>query len=316
MRRGEQGAALLSVLMLVALVALLATLALERTRLGTRLAGNAIAGEQALTRLHGASALLLARIEGRGATLGEPLTLDMGDGAEPVIARLGEGANCFNLNSLVTGGSEDDLTVRPVGVLQFAALMRALGVDARIAGQVAAAAADWIDSDARAEPGGGEDGFYAGLAPSYLPANRFMADVSELRAVRGVTPALYRMVRPWLCALPTADLAPINVNSLAPRQAPLLAMLAPQSIGPEAARAFLAARPAGGYASREAFWAIPARAGLTPPAEVAQQVSVETRWIAASLRAQTGDQVREMRLLIDARKRPFRIVAVRMGDAP
>ncbi len=42
-----------------------------------------------------------------------------------------------------------------------------------------------------------------------------------------VTPELYERLRPWICALPGTALLPINVNTLLPEQAPLLAMLAP-----------------------------------------------------------------------------------------
>src|SRR3546814_9795103 len=77
-----------------------------------------------------------------------------------------------------------------------------------------------------------------------------MADVSELRAVRGVTPKIYARLKPWLCVLPVAEPVQLNVNTLAPAQAPLLAMLLPGKLGLEDARAVLAARPAGGYGSR------------------------------------------------------------------
>src|SRR3546814_7765026 len=48
--------------------------------------------------------------------------------------------------------------------------------------------------------------------------------------MRGVTPSIYATLRPWICALPTSDLSPINVNTLRPDQAPLIAMLAPEQL--------------------------------------------------------------------------------------
>ena len=53
----ERGAALLTVLLLVAIVAVLAGTALERLRLTTRLASNALAGEQARGYARAAEAL-------------------------------------------------------------------------------------------------------------------------------------------------------------------------------------------------------------------------------------------------------------------
>src|SRR3546814_7515548 len=92
------------------------------------------------------------------------------------------------------------------------------------------------------------------MQSAYLPANGKMADVSELRAVRGVTPKIYARLRPWVCALPVTDPVKLNVNTLAPEQAPLVAMLLPGEITIAEARAVLAARPAGGYGSSVRFW--------------------------------------------------------------
>src|SRR3546814_6905391 len=96
--------------------------------------------------------------------------------------------------------------------------MQILGIDPALAASIAAAAADWIDTDDRPLPDGAEDDTYARAAIPYRTANRFVADASELRAMRGVTPAIYATLRPWICALPTSDLSPINVNTLRDRK--------------------------------------------------------------------------------------------------
>src|SRR3546814_17952454 len=72
--------------------------------------------------------------------------------------------------------------------------------------------------------------------------------------MRGVTPAIYATLRPWICALPTSDLSPINVNTLRPDQPPLIAMLAPEQLSIGDARRAIAARPLRGYDSGEDFW--------------------------------------------------------------
>src|SRR3546814_6468290 len=120
--------------------------------------------------------------------------------------------------------------------------MQILGIDPALAASIAAAAADWIDTDDRPLPDGAEDDTYARAAIPYRTANRFVADASELRAMRGVTPAIYATLRPWICALPTSDLSPINVNTLRPDQAPLIAMLAPEQLSIGDARRAIAAR--------------------------------------------------------------------------
>src|SRR3546814_20096595 len=69
-----------------------------------------------------------------------------------------------------------------------------------------------------------------------------MADVSELRAVRGVTPKIYARLKPWLCVQPVAEPVQLNVNTLAPAQAPILPMLLPGTLGLADARQVQAVR--------------------------------------------------------------------------
>src|SRR3546814_5379601 len=76
------------------------------------------------------------------------------------------------------------LSQRAGAVGQFTELMLLLGVDRGVAQGIAGAAADWIDSDGNEGRQGAEDGVYRAMQASYLPANRMMADISELRAVR------------------------------------------------------------------------------------------------------------------------------------
>ena len=61
-KSGERGAALLTVLILVAVIAVLAATALEKLRLATRLGGNAVAIEQARGYAYAAEALAMIRI--------------------------------------------------------------------------------------------------------------------------------------------------------------------------------------------------------------------------------------------------------------
>ena len=87
-------------------------------------------------------------------------------------------------------------------------------------------------------------------------------------------------LRPWLCALPTTELSPININTLLPEQAPLLAMLAPGQLGVERARRVLASRPAAGWGNQIEFWRIDALRDLNVPLDVQLQLQMRTRWFA------------------------------------
>lgn len=311
MKRGrdQRGAALLSVLLLVAVMAVIAATALDRLTLATRIAGSAATVDQGRAYTFAAEQIALRRVAdlvGRdpakltlaGDWLGRDFTLPLPGGEGR--ARLSDANNCFNLNSLAAETLPGKLSQRSGAVAQFAELMKLIGIDQSEARGIAGAAADWIDSDSNEGPLGAEDNVYRGLQAAYLPANRKMADVSELRAVRGVTPKTYARLKPWICVLPVAEPVKLNVNTLAPEQAPLIAMLLPGQIRIADARAALAARPTGGYGSSVRFWEARSLERLDPPSDVAEQAGVNSRWLALTTNVTMGDGFLKAVSLIDA----------------
>lgn len=321
MKQGERGAALLTVLMLVSVMAVLSASALERLRLSTRIAANAGAIDQARAYALAAEGIAASRIstlvEADPARTplgwaGRETNLPLPGGVSTVVVQ--DGGNCFNLNSVVSGSPGAPLMTRPEGIKQFVALMKVLGIGEGEARRVAVSLADWVDSDGNPQPEGAEDSSYAGGETPYKTANTLIADPSELRAVAGVTPALYERVRPWICALPATDLSPINVNTLTPEQAPLLSMLLPDMLTPDRARALIAARPANGYESGYAFWQQLASRGQVPDMGATQQTGVRTRWFALRLHVRLGDNEIEETALIDASTLPAKLVRRSWGD--
>ena len=314
----ERGAALLSVLLLVAVMATIAATALDRLSIGTRLAANAATVGQGRAWLESAELLATTRLEDLLAAdtaktlpsgwMGVERTIALPDGAV-VRARVEDGGNCFNLNSLVTRLADGRLAYRPVGVSQFTALMTLLGIPAGEAARIAASASDYIDSDSAPQNLGSEDG------GSIIPANHMMADASELRSVAGVTDRQYGLVSRWICALPTTDLSPINVNTLLPEQAPLIAMLVPDKLDVARARAAIAQRPAEGFLSAAQFWALPPLAEISLPLGVGEQLKVQTAFFTLDARVQSSDvDVRET-ALIDAHAKPAHVIRRSWADA-
>ncbi|RJF92934.1 type II secretion system minor pseudopilin GspK [Sphingomonas cavernae] len=322
-RRGEEGAALLSVLLLVAVMAVLAAAALEKLRLSTHLAANGAAMDQARAFSHAAETLALMRITDlverdaakttlAGGWNGQRTNLPIPGGIAE--ARVRDGGNCFNLNSVSRGQSATELAASPTGIGQFVALMEAIEIRPDVARRVAASLADWVDSDDVPGSDGAEDAYYQGLASPYLAANTRLYDVSELRAVAGVTPELYARLRPWVCALPNSELSPINVNTLLPEQAPLFAMLIPGQLNVQTARKMLAERPADGYGSLVDFWRRPALQALTPGQEVQSQTKLTTRWFALDITIELGSAELQETALIDGALKPARLVSRQWGD--
>lgn len=322
-RPGERGAALLTVLLLVAILGALAVVALEKMRLSTALAANSAALDQARAYGVGIESLLAARVDDLIAANPERTTLAGGwngekrriplPGGGVAEAVLRDGGNCFNVNSVADGDARTRLTPRAAGIAQFAALLRLLGVPERDAQHIAEATGDWVDSDLDPNRAGAEDSAYARAETPYRTGNTLIADISELRAVNGMNAEIYARVRPWLCALPSTELSPINVNTLAPSQAPLLAMIAPQQVSVDAARNVLAGRPAAGWGSLTDFYRAPALAGLVLPLDVQLQPQLRTRWYALDLRIGLRGAELAERALVDARIAPARVVVRRWG---
>ena len=318
-RDRERGAALLTVLLLVAVITVLAATALERLRVTTRLAGNAAAIDQARGYAFAAETLATTRVSAllqqnpdrvslAGGWSGRPVPLPVPGGT--AVARVSDGGNCFNLNGLVVKSPDGYAAFNPA-ILQFVRLMRLVNVPGP-AESIAAATADWIDSDTSPLPAGAEDARYTG----YRTAGTLMADPSELRAISGVTPEIYAALRPWVCTLPVAQPSRINVDTLAPEQAPLAAMLLPEGSSLEAVRAAILRRPALGYESPAAFWNQAALSGATGDMGAQGQSAVTTQWFALRVDVSIGTATVRERATIDARTLPAQIVSRQWGEAP
>lgn len=319
----ERGAALLTVLLLVAMIAVLAGTALERLRVTTRLAGNALGGEQARGYARAAEALATSRISTMlganpsrvtlaGGWSNQPFGLPLPDGGL-AVARVTDGGNCFNLNSLVTKMAPGVYTSTQSVLqrLQFVRLMGLIGIPAQSADHIAGATADWIDTDQDQQGGGAEDPVYLARATPYRTAGTLMADPSELRAVDGVTPDIYDRLRPWICTLPKAEPVPVNINTLTPEQAPLVAMLFPGNLSVDAARGLILRRPPQGFASTTSFLN-QAGNGATP--EGGGGLAVTSKWFALRIDVTNGRAELQERALIDASRLPARLVARQWGD--
>jgi general secretion pathway protein K len=235
----------------------------------------------------------------------------MPDGAA-VDAAVRDGGNCFNLNSVAEIKGPGVFASRLIGIRQFEDFMRVLGVPQDGARRISEAAGDWVDSDGDRSPAGAEDANYG--ADRYRTGNTLFAEPSELRALSGVTPEIFALLRPWLCALPTAELSPININTLSVEQAPLLSMLSPGQIPVETARQVIAVRPAAGWASLSDFYRTRELIAVNLPLDVQMQPQLRTRWFRADLQVELqGAELRET-VLLDARVAPSRVVARRWGQ--
>ncbi|WOE74320.1 type II secretion system minor pseudopilin GspK [Alterisphingorhabdus coralli] len=314
--KSERGAALMTVLLLVSVLSVIAALMLERSTLATRLAVNGADRETARWQAIGIESLVLQEIANLNLQNGRlpPIgiapdgiqqQLPFERGAAQITVR--DGATCFNINSLVTG-QQGRLASNPAAMEQFARLANVVQIDQRQAESLAAAIADWIDSDQQENPGGGEDGFYLREDEPHRTGGQLIYDIGELRAIRGMDEVLFDRLRPWLCALPAAEMSELNINQLRQDQFPLIAMLLPPEYPVSRVREILATRPPQGFSSVFNFWQTVESGQNEISSDVQQQAVLDTRWYALETRVTIGDALLKERALVDGRLDPPRVV--------
>jgi len=209
----QRGVAVLTAMLVVTLGTMIAVNLMWISSLDQRRTAAALASEQALLYLQGAEAwvgdiLRTDQIESNESDhLGEiwaveiaPLPVEGG----LISGRIEDLQGRFNINNLITPqGEVDELAKR-----QFERLLATLQLDPSLAGVVT----DWLDADSEASfPTGGEDATYAGMDPPYRTPNGYVTSPSELLANAGFDLESYRVLAPYVAALPSGTR--INVNT-------------------------------------------------------------------------------------------------------
>lgn len=230
--RSRQGGAALILAMLIFAVcaALIVAMKSDFERVYQR-GGNIFVAEQSRAYLRGAEGLatlaLLAdwdadkqRGDDARDTLDEiwareevPYPLDEGGW---LSGRLEDLQGRFNLNHL--SGQAEQGEGKPqytAAQAQFVRLLLAvtdeqLGESEAIA--ITRSIGDWLDADSQPRFDGAEDDYYAGLTPAYRASNRSMLSVTELRAVKGMSPELYQAIEPWVTVWPLQP-GPLNIHT-------------------------------------------------------------------------------------------------------
>ncbi len=204
--------------------------------------------------------------------------------------------SCFNVNALAVADSENGDRATPI--TQFQDLLVALEIDDYGAEVIAESTRDWIDqNDSSGSGTGAEDRFYQARSVPHLAANNLMVDISELRAVQGVSQNVYARIEPYLCAIPAKD-QKINVNTVSTEQAEILHALFKKyhDISISDFHSLLVDRPTSGWSNVDEFLAESLFSGLVISAELKGQLNVsseffqldgvvqfEERWLAIKL---------------------------------
>ncbi len=305
-RSSDRGAALATVLVMLAIMSALAVVIVDASRFSLRRAGNQANIEQTRWYLLGAEVYAerqIARVRDLDAEhridqdewQDRALTLPLDDGV--LTIKVHDGSNCFNLNSLVDRTDENTFVARATGLVEFARLLDILNV--RTSSAPGATLADWIDSDEQALAGGAEDSSYGLPDAQYRTAGAPLADVSELRGIRGFTEETIEAIAPFVCVRPDVTPTPLNVNTLQSQQAELLSMAFGGEITPGVARDMIRSRPRGGWTDVDAFLAQPRLDGLEIPDSLRTRFSTTSRYYVVLSRVQRGELGESAASLVD-----------------
>lgn len=208
--RRARGVALIIALVVVALATVLATRIGAQGALDQRRGATLLMQEQGFQVALGAEAWAIEilredaerskrdSLDEIWATPLPPIPIEGG----MVEGRLEDLQGRFNLNNLVKA----DGTKNEAAFAIFQRLLTRLQLEPKWASLMV----DWIDSDVIADGvDGAEDGVYTGLSPPYRTPNRPITSTSELLALPGFGSDRYRILQPFVSALPVGT--PINV---------------------------------------------------------------------------------------------------------
>lgn len=295
-RNRERGAALLTVLMIVAAMSVAALAVTQSVTNATQRARaldaqaqlgfyEASAEAVAKARLTEALELTQSRVSADLPGFGEPQTVPVDGGAFLVIVR--DASNCFNVNTLVKRGEGGQSVSDPEAQAAYLTVLTAALEDGFEADpqSLVSSLTDWMDSNSVPGSGGAEDSFYLSETPSYRTSSQALDNLDELRAIRGYTRDVTRILEPILCALPsTQSSAPItlNINTLEEQHAPLLQLAFGDALELREARELILLRPQGGWESVAAMLQDPILQRIDPEKVQIDRLGVVTSLVEVS----------------------------------
>ena len=210
----QRGIALITVILIVALATTVASFVAWRQQVWTRQVENLRDASQA-------AAVARAGVDWAGVILVEDRRKNQFDHLAEAWAQhvelpvergsvaggMSDSQARFNLNNLVRNGQ-----VSQTDVTAFQRLLSTLEFTTETANTMVDALVDWLDADSLPYANNdAESSYYLALPEPYLPANRALIDVAELRLVRGFDQAAIDKLAPWVSALPNPT--PVNVNT-------------------------------------------------------------------------------------------------------
>ncbi len=260
-RAGENGIALISILLVVVIATVLSVsmirhqnLVIHKVRNGLQMSQAhqyALGGEELARQILWQDLADTGPIDHLAEAWAAPAMLFEFEDGE-VNVQIIDLQGRLNVNSLLLPGAPGQHARA-----RFSALLTLLGLDPGYVHRIT----DWVDKDGAVSQLGAEDYEYLGFDRPYRAANQPITELTELRLIAGMDAEIFTTLAPYLCALPTAA-APVNVNTA---NATVLQSLAP-GLNPGLVEQLIGVREAeGGFPTVTEFLQSPYLAGLGVP---------------------------------------------------
>lgn len=301
----QRGVALLVVLILLVMMSALAAKISQQFCRNLQKTHYQVSQQQLRWAMQAQEAVIKTRLQIDASAENKPLSPD-GEWRQPletqgedytVVSQVEDAQDCFNVNNLLAIEKVEQvqtasvLTEKPVKQRILEQILIDSGVSQTTAEAVYQQLLDYLDGDATTASEAAESDAWAGLQPARLPANQMMSTIAEIKLLPAFPPALYAKVRKLLCALPETA-SKVDVNTLKPEQAILLAAMFPGKITKEDAARLIDSRPDGGWENMEAFskaleQAFPQLKDDLP--QVAERLSTNSRYFRVNYTGNTDD---------------------------
>jgi general secretion pathway protein K len=175
-----------------------------------------------------------------------------------VLGQVEDAQDCFNVNNLLTEEKVAQNQTAPAlpeknrNEQSVEQLLTESGIGQSQAEEIYAQLMDYLDGDSTTAKEGAENDAWAGLQPARQPANQMMTTLAEIKLLPAFPAAAYAKVSKLLCALPDAA-SKVDVNTLPPDRAAVLAALFPGKLTDDDAARVINARPEAGWESMDEF---------------------------------------------------------------
>lgn len=313
-KQSQHGAALLTVLMIVAAMSVAAlaitksvTDAAQRSRAldsQAQLGLYAVAAEEvAKARMADVLGPLENKLFAELPGLGEPQIIPVDGGAFTVTAR--DATNCFDVNTLTSSGDDGQLVGDVSAQRTYQSLLEGTIEEGYASDLVALVSSltDWMDANSVPANGGAEDSYYLSETPAYRTSGQKLATIDELRAVRGYTPEIVSRISSVVCALPDGmniQRQQLNINTVTEAQAPLLRSVLGDALSLDDVQALIATRPLGGWPDVESLLEDPVVKRVDPARIETDRLGVVSSLVEVSANVAYRGHDMTMRYLFEA----------------